>query len=412
MSIRKRHKTECAYRTTRTADSPKRCNCNGSWQARIPDPARPGGTAKIERTFTTRREAEAWQVQQRSAVITGDYIDTRKAQRPFSAVVEAWKESWPTRLSPTTERRYLSALDTYLIPEFGSRPVGAITHEAVQRFINRLAAETRPDKSDPTKTVAARAPGTVRNVYATLRTALATGVRLGVIRTNPCANVQLPRARREEMLFLTADEVRAVAETIDRQYRVLVYLAAWTGLRAGELAGLQRRDVDLLRNLVHVRRAVKDVNGHLSYGPTKTHAHRTVSLPAFLATMLRVHLEKRPNPTDPAAPVFTMKSGGLLRMGLVHSRYFRRAAEEALPADKRTIRWHDLRHTAVALAISAGAHPKHVQERMGHSSITVTLDRYGHLMPGAEASLAAALDAAFKTQRGLDNVAELRVAGA
>jgi integrase len=403
MPSRQRHKPDCPARHNLS----RRCNC--PWQARIPDPARPGGTAKVEKTFRTRRDAEAWEVQQRANILTGDYIDARKAQRPFSAVVEAWKESWPTRLSPTTVRRYTSALDTYLIPEFGTRPVSSITHEAVQRFINRLAAETKPHKDDPQLLVPAHAPGTVRNVHATLRTALATGVRLGVIRTNPCANVQLPRARHQEQLYLTADEVRAVAEAIDKSYRVAVYLAAWTGLRAGELAGLQRGDVDLLRNVIHVRRALKDINGYLSYGPTKTHAHRTVSVPKFLADMLRAHLENQPNPTDPMAPVFTMKGGGLLRMGLLHSRYFRPTAKKVLPADKHTIRWHDLRHTAVALAISAGAHPKHVQERMGHSSITVTLDRYGHLMPGADASLAAALDAAFKTDPEPDNVAKLRI---
>jgi len=76
-----------------------------------------------------------------------------------------------------------------------------------------------------------------------------------MVKVNPCTDIDLPRARREEMLFLTADEVRAAAEKIEPHFRVLIYTAAYTGLRAGELAGLQRRDVDLLRGVVHVRRA-------------------------------------------------------------------------------------------------------------------------------------------------------------
>ena len=219
--------------------------------------------------------------------------------------------------------------------------------------------------------------------------------------------IDLPRARREEMLFLSADEVRAVAEAIDPQYRVLVYTAAYTGIRAGELAGLERRDVDLLRGVIHVRRAVKDVNGRLELGPTKTHAQRTVSLPAFLKEMLREHLgQPTRGGTGPEAPVFTMKSGGRLRMGLVYGRYFKRAVAGetdgrgqhhpgALPERLRGLRFHDLRHTCAALSIDAGAHPKLISARLGHSSITITLDRYGHLFPSVEEALAEKLDEAF-----------------
>src|SRR5205814_10597806 len=126
--------------------------------------------------------------------------------------------------------------------------------------------------------------------YAVRRTARAYAARMRLIHSKACADIDLPRARHEEPIFLTADEVRAVAETIDPNYRVLVYPAAYTGLRAGELAGLQRQDVDLLRGVLHVRRALKDVNGRLEIGPTKTHAQRTVSLPTFLRKMLDEHV--------------------------------------------------------------------------------------------------------------------------
>jgi integrase len=238
----------------------------------------------------------------------------------------------------------------------------------------------------------------VRNVYAVLRTAMAKGVRMGLVRANPCTDIDLPRARREEMLFLTVDEVRAVAEAIDPHYRVLVYTAAYTGLRAGELGGLQRRDVDLLRGVIHVRRALKDVNGVLELGSTKTHATRTIALPGFLRTMLSEHLTAPTHPdqeTGPDAPVFTMKTGGPLRHGLVYGRYFKRAVAAALPSAKRGLRFHDLRHTCAALSIAAGAHPKLISARLGHSTITITLDRYGHLFPSVEEALADALDAAF-----------------
>lgn len=360
-----------------------------------------GGTYKIERTFSSERDAKDWLVSQQASVLQGAWVDPRKAERPFSDVVAAWQESWPGRLSPTTDRRYRSILDKYLLPEFGSSPVGRVTHEAVQRYINRLAAETDADGKP------AHAPGTVRNVYAVLRSALAKGVRLGMLTTNPCTDIDLPRARREEMLFLTADEVRAVAEKIDPHYRVLIYTAAYTGLRAGELGGLQRGDVDLLRGVLHVRRALKDVNGRLELGPTKTHAQRTVSLPTFLRDMLRDHLATATSGgTGPDAYAFTLKSGSPLRHGMVYGRYFRRAVAGwtdarsvhhpgALPERLHGLRFHDLRHTCAALSIAAGAHPKLICARLGHSTITITLDRYGHLFPSVEEALAEALDAAF-----------------
>jgi integrase len=182
----------------------------------------------------------------------------------------------------------------------------------------------------------------------------------------------------------------------------LIYVAAYTGLRAGELGGLQRRDVDLLRSTLHVRRALKDVNGRLALGPTKTHATRTVTLPRFLRDMLEEHLTSLPH-AQPTDHVFTLKNGQPLRHGLLYNRYFRPAVvgnpekgiPPALPADKHALRFHDLRHTCASLSIAAGAHPKLISARLGHSSIQITLDRYGHLFPSVEEALAEQLDAAF-----------------
>lgn len=392
--IRKRHKPDCAHRSS---GGKRRCNCDGKWQVRIRDAA--GETSK---TFRTKQEAEDWLATQHAAKLTGTYIDPRRSERPFGAVVAEWRESWDARLSPTTARRYESILNKYLLPEFGSVPLAAIDHGVVQRYVDRLTS-TRDEDANPV-----HAPGTIRNIYAVLRTALARAVRGGLIHANPCVSIDLPRARREEMLFLTAEQVRLLAEKIDAQYRVLIYVAAWCGLRAGELAGLRWGDVDLIRGVVHVRRSVRDVNGKLVIGDLKTaNSRRTVSLPAFLVTMLREHLTSpHTGGTSPDDNVFVMKSGAPLRMGLVYGRYFRRAVAGwtdgrgkhhpgALPAALHGLRFHDLRHTCVALSVAAGAHPKLISARLGHSSITVTLDRYGHLFESLEETLAAALDAAF-----------------
>src|SRR5262245_15733122 len=119
------------------------------WEARIPDPhPLPGGSKKLlERSFRTKREAEDWIAVQTASILRGTYIDARQADRPFSDVLDAWKESWQSgnRLAPNTARRYESILIKYLTPEFGHVPIGKVTHERVQRYINRLAAASNED---------------------------------------------------------------------------------------------------------------------------------------------------------------------------------------------------------------------------------------------------------------------------
>jgi integrase len=153
----------------------------------------------------------------------------------------------------------------------------------------------------------------------------------------------------------------------------------------------------------------------LTFGPTKTYVHRTISLPGFLRTMLAEHLALPLGGDDPDALVFPSKEGGPLRQGSFYGRYFKKAAQRALPDGKRDLRFHDLRHTCVALSIEASTtngravHPKLIQQRLGHSSITVTLDRYGHLFPSLEEALADALDAAFAAdETRTTNVVALR----
>ncbi len=262
------------------------------------------------------------------------------------------------------------------------------------------------------------APGTVRSVYAALRAALNTAVRLRMVAANPCVGVKLPRPSQTSMLFLSAEEVRTLAETIHPHFRVLIYVAAYTGLRAGELGALRRGRVDLLRGRLSVEEALKDLTGArlpegertLIFGPTKTHARRAITLPKFLRDQLAEHLAApSPGGTGPDALVFTMPSGAPIRHANFYRRYFKPAVRAALPQPLHGIRFHDLRHTCAALLIAAGAHPKAIQERLGHKSITMTLDRYGHLLPGLGDALADALDATHTaTQAPPSNLRELR----
>jgi integrase len=170
--------------------------------------------------------------------------------------------------------------------------------------------------------------------------------------------------------------------------RLLV--AAYGGLRVGELAGLRRGRVDLLRGTVEVAEIVTEGGGVLRFGPPKTRAgRRRVGLPRAVVDELAAHLL---GPDDPEAFVFTAPQGGPLRVIAFRARVWRPATRKA---ELDGLRIHDLRHTAIALWIAAGAGPKEVATRAGHTSVSFTLDRYGHLYPEADTALRDRLDALY-----------------
>jgi integrase len=201
------------------------------------------------------------------------------------------------------------------------------------------------------------------------------------------------------MRFLTPTEIVTLAQAIRPTYRALVFVGAYGGLRIGELAGLRRGRVDLLRGTVSVAEVVTEVGGRLHFGPPKTRAsRRTVGLPRFVVRELEGHLAGITAPDD---HVFAAPEGGTLRIVAFRNRIWRPATDAAGLAG---VRIHDLRHTAVALWIAAGASPKEVAVRAGHTSVSFTLDRYGHLYPEADTRLRDRLDTLHATARPPEGV--------
>jgi integrase len=389
----------------------KRLRPNGTvqgWQARYSNPDDP--TRRIMATKRTRREAEEWLAEQRLAVRDGTHVDPRRADRPFSELVEAWRDARQAHLTAKTSERYDSIIRKYLLPTFGHQPTGAITKEAVTRYFGDL---TRSGVS----------PGTVRKVHVVMSSIFSAAVRQEIVRRNPCRDLEhsLPTPPRRDMLVLTAAEVHALANFMPkRQDRLVIFLAAYTGIRADELWALTRADYDPLRAQLHVRRAIKSHNP-LVVGTPKNGNGRKVGLPASVAKMLDAHTQSPPpGGTGSTALLFPGPGGGsgrkagegtYMRHGLWMRRCFKPAVAAVLP-QKQQLRFHDLRHTSAALLIATGAHPKVIQTRLGHSSIKTTLDVYGHLLPGLDESATAALDVTLAAAAQVEptNVSPLRAA--
>ena len=256
----------------------------------------------------------------------------------------------------------------HVLPAFGVVPLGRITQLDVRAWVAQLDSK-------------GLAPVTVQKAYQTLSKVLRAAVDAGLIAESPCRNVALPRIEREEMRFLNPAEIAALAEVIDPRYRALVIFDAYCGLRLGELAALRRGRLDLLRRQVRVAEVAVEVRGRLLFGAPKTKSsRRTVPVPGFVAGALQEHLALFCDPA-PEALVFAGADGGVLRANGWRARQWKKAISAA---GVDPLRPHDLRHTAVSLWIAAGASPKQVATWAGHTSVSVVLDRYGHLFPGHE----------------------------
>ncbi len=220
----------------------------------------------------------------------------------------------------------------------------------------------------------------------------------GAIRANPCEGVRIPRAEAKEPVLLTAEQVEALGRSTRPPYDVLVRFAATTGLRPSELCGLRVGRLNVVKGSVEVAEALTVVGGRTEVGPTKSGARRTVQITRSLCEQLSDHLARRA--TELGRPltgddyVFVAPEGRPLRRNLLYKRIFCPAVEQAgLPMG---LRLHDLRHTCASLLIDLGAHPKVIQEWLGHKSITVTIDVYGHLFPSLNQALAERLDEVFR----------------
>lgn len=343
---------------------------SGAWRARYRDPS----GRQRSRSFRRRREAEQFLTNIEHSKATSAYVDPVLGRISFGSWVKEWRRGI-VDLRPSTLARDDGYIERYLLPTFERRKLAEIDHADVRAWVAELSAKNL-------------SPATVVKAAQILGKIMTVAVRDGRLAASPCSGLRLPRVERREMRFLAPSEVAALGAAIDSRYKALVYLGAYGGLRIGELFGLRSTRVDLLRARVEVAESVVEVAGHLHFGPPKTRAgRRIVPLPRVAISALDQHLRTFP-PQD--GLVFSAPAGGPVRLASWRRRFWLPATNAAAVAPLRP---HDLRHTAVALWIAAGATPNEIAARAGHSSVVTVLDRYGHLLPGSEERVNAALDA-------------------
>jgi integrase len=375
------------------ADVQKRATKSGAvrWDVRYRD----RGRGQRKRSFERKLDAERFARAVETDLLRGDWIDPRRSKEPFEEWAAKWMATLATR-KPKTRESYESIVHCHLLPWFGPVPIGAIDYPCVLSFVVQLQRD-------------GLGVGTIRNVRDVLRLVLGLAVKSGALKANPVTDVEVARTHRAEMIFLDPEQIMALAAAVAApparyrrderrregypEYGLLVRFAGFTGLRAGEIVALRVADLDLMRRRAHVKASVSEAYGRLQLVATKTYERRTVPIPKSLIDELAALMAGR-STTD---FVWQSPQGGPLRYSNWFKRHFKPALARAGLPD--ATRFHDLRHSYAAMLIAQGAHPRAIMERMGHSTITVTLDTYGHLLPKLDAALDDAIDAMYRSSK-------------
>lgn len=335
-------------------------------QWRLPD------RSKRKKTFTTERAARQFAAKLINAGAAGEFVDPRGGKIELRSVYRSWLASRPD-LSAKVRRGYEDNWRLRIEPQFGTWPIGKVDHESIQRWANDMTATGLGSR-------------TVRWTHTVLKMTLDYAIDAGYLGKNPAGRTKFPPMRRTTHTYLSAAEVAALDHACGSQGDV-VSILAYTGLRFGELTGLNVEDVDLNARRIRVRRSITQVGGRLVEGNPKSDAgRRSVPIPERLVPPLKARLDGRP----PGAPAIASPKGARLGLENWKRSVCWKTAIAAIGRDK--LRVHDLRHTYASLSRRAGADLRLLQKAMGHASITVTAHTYADLYDDELDDIAAALD--------------------
>lgn len=364
-----------------------------------------GRWVNADHTFETESAADVWLASVELALHRGEWTKSELSSITFKEWAERWvalpkkrkkvgkKQTATSKKAVSTVKGYEGVLSNHVYPLIGDIPISRITLEVVYQYQGDLE-----EKLEEKWRTNEKAQDLTRWVLAFAR-------RKGAIQFNPYDDeeVILPSVdSRREAVQLEIENVTKLLEKIDPRFRVAVLVAAYCGLRSGEVWALRRRSVNLLKNEIEVSESRSDETGLT--GPTKNGKVRYVPLPTHVRDALRLHVES--NVGDPEEWLFKSPKGFQVQHNNFYNRYFRDAIKVAeLP--KRMV-FHDLRHFCARFYISQGAAAYNIMYLLGHSSIQVTMDIYGGLFDEQRREMANLADVAYNNYISPSEVVRLR----
>lgn len=349
-------------------------------------------------SFENARAAERWAAIVRRIGPEEAIGLLRERDSAGGPTLDTWAEKYIRGLSGVegkTLDHYRLYMRVSISPTLGALPVDSISPQRIAEWINEQATRY--------------AAKTIKNRHGFLSAMLQSAVEEGLIDRNPCSRSRLPESEQREMVFLSPDEYGALLDFIPARYRTLVQLLAATGMRFGEVTALRPSDFDWHSGTVRVSRAWKSSTDRGWYigAPKTRRSRRTISLPTTLLPELRAVAAAG------SEWMFTNRSGDPIRQGRFWDDVWAPARRlvngqpayestprsggiwDVTPSSTPIGKWprvHDLRHTHASWLIADGIPLPTIQRRLGHESITTTIDRYGHLSPDMIQQPAASMD--------------------
>lgn len=333
--------------------------------------------------FKTQREAREWV--QKTTIQVDDGLSFSATQITFKEFMHYWLDSAKPSIRPNTVRQYGYVVNNHIPDGLGKVKLKDLRPEMIQVLINKKLEEGLSTR-------------TVELIFAVVRRALNQAVQQSILPRNPIKGVTKPKPKRPEMVTLTDTQVRTLLLAVrDTRFEALYQIAVTTGMRKGEILGLKWSDLDWVNRTLHVQRQLLRINnqGLVFDAPKSKASRRVIVLGEATIEKLRGHQTLQHKERLFAGErwqeydlIFPSTIGTPMEPRNC-VRHFKETLREAnLP----NVRFHDLRHSAASLMLQQGTHPKIVQERLGHASISLTLDTYSHVIPTMQEEVAAKID--------------------
>ena len=338
---------------------------SGRWQARHRD--HDGALKSAPVTFDTKLDASAWLADYAEGAVIADH---KRPDPTLAEYANTWLDS--RELKPRTRAHYRDLLDDHIIPALGALRLSRLSPDKVRTWYAHLDANTPTQRA---------------HTYGLLRTIYTTAIADELVTANPCRIRGAGSSKtKHQTTVATLPELEVMVAAMSERYRPMVLLAAWCGLRFGELAELRRGDVDVQGRLLRVSRGVARANGEVFIGDPKSDAgRREVSVPPHLMPVLEAHLSKHVGSASGALLFPARRGGSMAPSSLYRVWYPARAA-----AGRSDLRFHDLRHTGGTLAAATGATLADLMARLGHSTPAAAMV-YQHAVAGRDRDIADAL---------------------
>jgi len=347
----------------------------------------------------TKRDAEKRLSELLHQLDTGTFMKPGKTT--LAEFLDRWIEDYRPNLSPRGFDRYDGIVHNHLIPRLGRITLTQLKPEHIQTYYTEALN-------------GGLSAATVQYHHSVLHVALQSALKRGLVNRNVADAVDLPKVRQKEMETWNEDEISFFLEAAKKTpHRALFYTSLYTGARRAELLALRWQDIDLVLGQMYITRNLHQLKdgSYIFTEPKSAKSKRMINLPPSLTIELTKHREKQEEERERLGTqlndedlAFSHLDGRPLRPNTITRAW----KTLAIRCGLKPIRLHDARHSHASLLLKQAVHPKVVQERLGHSSINITLDRYSHVAPGLQEAAAARFDDLLNPKRENEAVEEIR----